>query len=113
MKWWNYQHSELMQSFHIEVLALETFHGKMDDLPWDIYYFFKNAVDLTQNLLWYELDYVDEYLDHSKRQEVVKRLETARDWASDAWSYIRNDNAEKAIEKYRQIFGSKFPTHGS
>jgi hypothetical protein len=113
MKWWNHQHSGLMQSFHIEVLALETFHGKMDDLPRDIYYFFKNAVDLTQNSLWYELDYVDEYLDYSKRQEVVKRLEIARDWASDAWSYVRNDNAEKAIEKYRQIFGSKFPTYGS
>ena len=113
MKWWNHQHSRLMQSFHIEVLALETFHTKMDDLPWDIYCSFKNAVDLTQNSLWYDLGYVDDYLNDTKRQEVLKRLETARDQANDAWFYAMDDNVEKAIKKYRQIFGKKFPKYGN
>lgn len=113
MKWWNYQHSDLMQSFHIETLALETFHGQMNNFPWDVYYLFNNSADLVRRSLWYELNYVDEYLDFSKRQEVAKRLEAARDRACDAWLYTKNNNAEKAIEKYRQIFGNEFPVYGS
>jgi hypothetical protein len=58
---------------------------------------------------------VDSYLDTIKRQEVVTRLEKPRDKASEAWyaTYGEDDDHEKAINIWRQIFGSEFPAYRS
>jgi len=112
IKWWNHQHSHLLQSFHIEVIALKTFNNVMNDIPWEIYNYFKNAIELTKNPLRYELGFVDCYIDYSKRQEIQNRLKTANEKALLAWWHTKNGNEKVAIEIYRQIFGNEFPEYG-
>ncbi len=115
IKWWNHQHSSFLQSFHIEVIALKIFSGKLSDYPWNIFQYFDKAMELVKLSFWHEGDYIDNYLDYNKRNEAVKRLETARDKARDAWYYTYGDSNdhEKAINLWRQIFGNKFPVYGN
>lgn len=115
IKWWNHQHSSFLQSYHIEVLSLNILTGGFSDFPWDIFGFFKKAHGLCSSSHWHRGSYVDAYLDQTTRQEVLKRLETARDKARDAWhaTYGDKDDHEKAIEIWQQVFGDKFPAYGS
>jgi len=115
IKWWNHQHSSFLQSFHIEVIALKALNGKLSDYPWDVFQYFEKAAELVKSPLWHEGDYIDNYLDYTKREEAVKRLETARDKSREAWGYTYgdSDDHEKAINLWRQIFGDKFPAYGS
>ncbi|MDX2105905.1 MAG: nucleotidyltransferase [Candidatus Melainabacteria bacterium] len=114
IKWWNLQHSEYLQSYHIEVLGLKILTGTFSNYSWDVYQFFKGACELVGGYLWYEDDWVDNYLGYSDRQEAVKRLETARDKALQAWYEGVNDNPDstKAKRLWSQVFGSEFPTNG-
>lgn len=114
IKWWNHQHSHLMTSYHIEVLALKILVGKFSNYPWEVFQFFEKAIGLVQSSLWYEWSYVDSHLDWTTKQEVIKRLETARDSARDAWykTYDKNSDDEGAIKTWRQIFGNEFPSYG-
>ncbi len=114
IKWWNHQHSSLLESYHIEVMALKSLTGTFSDYPWDIYQFFKSMVNLVNGPLYHNVDFVDTYLNWKKREEALKRLERARDLASQAWykTYNSNDDHKGAIEIYRQIFGDKFPNYG-
>jgi hypothetical protein len=113
IKWWNKEHSSYMQSYHIEVLALRIFTGTFSNYAWHIYQFFKDAYDLTSNHLWYEISYADAYLTYSNRQEVLKRLRTARDKASAAWWAECDTNPKRDIQEamrlWVQIFGDEFP----
>jgi hypothetical protein len=114
VKRWNREHSSLMNSYHIEVLALQIFSGEVSDHPWDSFSFFKNAAAITAtSSLIYEGGYADDYLDYDARKEVVKRLETARDLSSEAWylTYGGRSKHREAIEIWRRIFGSKFPAY--
>lgn len=115
IKWWNHQHSSLLQSFHVEVMALLTFFGKQDDYSWNIYQYFDKAVDLVSSSLWHEGAFIDGYLDYNKREEALDRLKAARDKARDAWLLTHNErnDHEKAINIWRQIFGEKFPAYSS
>jgi len=114
VKWWNHQHSNLMQSYHIEVLALKILTGTYSDYSWDIYQFFKQAHELTASYLWHDGGFVDDYLDYTKRSEVLKRLKTAEEKSLQAWAatYGERDDHKAAIGLWRQIFGDKFPGYG-
>jgi len=115
IKWWNHQHSSFLQSFHIEVMALNIFNGELADYPWNIFQYFDKAAELTSSSLWYELGYADGYLNSETRKLAVERLKTARDKARNAWylTYNGRDKHKEAIEIWRQIFGDKFPAYGS
>jgi len=115
IKWWNNQHSGFLQSFHIEVMALKIFGGKLVDYSWNIFQYFDKAVELASSSLWYEVGYVDDYLDYKSRKLALERLKTARDKARDAWylTYNGRSDHERAIEIWRQIFGERFPSYGS
>jgi len=115
IKWWNHQHSSLLQSYHIEVMAINIFQGMLSDYPWQIYQYFDKAVGLVGSSLWYELSYVDSYLDSGQRLTVLDRLKAARDKSIDAWYFTYNERNEheEAINLWRQIFGDKFPAYGS
>jgi hypothetical protein len=114
IKWWNHQHSHLLSSYHIEVLATKILLGKFSNYPWEIFQFFDKAIELAKSSLWYEWSYVDSYLDWKTRPEVIKRFELARDRARDAWyrTYNKNSDDEGAIKIWRQIFGDEFPAYG-
>src|SRR5260370_6533647 len=81
IKWWNHQHSSLMQGYHIDVMALQTLVGTFDSYAWNIFQFFESVVPLASSLLSHEGSFADNYLylNSSARSEIVKRLETARD----------------------------------
>jgi hypothetical protein len=115
IKWWNRQHSTYLQSYHIEVLALEIVQGSFSDYPWNVYQFFNEAHSRVQSHLWYESAFVDDYLSWNDRQEALKRLETAKGKALSAWAatYDKSNDHETAIKLWRQIFGDKFPAYGS
>jgi hypothetical protein len=116
IKWWNHQHSCLLEGYHIEVMALQSLIGTFSNYPWEIYTFFKSACTLAQTLMWNDGGVVDNYLylDPNTRSEIIKRLTKARDKACAAWYETAgtNTNDKKAIELWGQIFGSKFPTYG-
>lgn len=114
IKWWNHQHSSLMQSYHIEVLALNAFGSTLADFSWDVFQYFDKAHAATGSPLFYNGELVDGYLNGANRLEVQKRLATARDRARDAWhaTYGTNNSHDKAIGIWRQIFGDKFPSYG-
>src|SRR5262249_50864799 len=107
-------HSNFLESFHIEVMALKILTGNLNDYPWSVFQYLDGAAKLAASSLAYEDAYADDYLDYSKRQEVLKRLETARDKARDAWylTYNGRTEHEKAIAIWRQIFGDRFPAYG-
>lgn len=115
IKWWNKIHSDYLQSYHIEAIALQALTGSFSHYSWEVSQFFDKAHSLLGTSLWYEGGYADDYLDNSSRQEALKRLSTAKGKASSAWYaiYGTNNNHEKAIELWRQIFGDKFPPYGS
>jgi hypothetical protein len=54
MKWWNHQHSSLLQSFHIEVLALRIFSIPLSDYSWSVFQFFEQAARLVRLPLWHD-----------------------------------------------------------
>jgi hypothetical protein len=114
IKHWNRTHGNYLQSYHIEVLALEILSGNLEDISWHIFQFFEKARDKLNGHVWYDLGFADEYLSWSDREEVKKRLDTAIEKSRDAWykTYGSNDDRKGAIEIWRQIFGSEFPQYG-
>jgi hypothetical protein len=115
VKEWNRVHSDLMQSFHLEVLSIKSFDTNISDYSWSVFQFFDTAAKLVQAKLPYENGYADDYLeDQDDRGEVLDRLETARDRARAAWFHTVNGRGEdeQAITIWRQIFGDRFPAYG-
>lgn len=114
IKWWNRQHSSYLSSYHIEVLALNILTGTFSSYSWNTFRFFDKSTELVQTPLWHHLGYADSYLDSTKRQEALKRLQSARDKSRDAWSRTYGDSSDhkRAIEIWRQIFGDEFPAYG-
>src|SRR5262249_38073716 len=114
VKHWNKGHSDYLQSYHIEVLALNIFETNLDDTAWQVFRFFELARPLLASSLYYQRGFVDAYLGNLERQEVLRRIDTAIEISRDAWYKglpTVNDN-EGAITKWRQLFGDKFPAYG-
>lgn len=117
IKWWNRMHSSYLQSYHIEVLALQSLTGRFSNFAMEVYTFFQKACESLEAAffllpsLFYLDSYVDGYLSYSDRQEALKRLRTARDLALEAWaaSTANPTNQPRAFELYGRIFGDEFP----
>ncbi|TPG45518.1 nucleotidyltransferase [Rhodanobacter glycinis] len=114
IKHWNRIHSGYLQSYHIEVLAINVFDADLSDMPWQIFQFFSKARTQLENYIWYGTGLADDYLSWSDRQEVLKRFDTAIEKSRNAWHKTYGDNHDDkgAIEIWRQIFGNEFPAHG-
>jgi len=114
VKSWNLSHSNYLESYHIEVLALRTITQDVSDLPWALVSFFKDARALLITPLWHDLGFVDYYLGTADRYEVVKRFDTAIEQAQEAWLYtvIYNHDHEAAIKGWKKLFGEQFPSYG-
>ena len=114
IKHWNRTHSDYLQSYHIEALALKVFDSNLDDTAWNVFQFFDKARPLLTGSLWYETGHVDDYLTWLDRQEVLKRFDTAIEKSRSARhkTYDTNSDHKGAIEIWKQIFGSKFPPYG-
>ena len=113
-KWWNYEKFGELQSYHIEVMALQALTGTFDNYSWQLRQFFGGAHTLAQSSLYYEGGYADGYLNYDSRQKVVSTLEKASTLARDAWYHTYNGRGEheKAIKLWRQLLGDAFPAYG-
>jgi len=114
LKHWNERKGGLLQSYHVEVIALKTFSATLSDMPWDVYSYFNSATTLAAGSLWHEAGFVDSYLDFAARNTAVAMLAGARDIACTAWykTYGTNADHQGAIQEWRKIFGSAFPVYG-
>lgn len=116
LKEWNRVHSGLMQSYHLEILALRILGAGVlaGGFPWAFTTFFKQATQMTRSPLWHQGNRVDEYLDPRKRAEVIKRLDAAHARSRRAWYLTsgRRNNHQLAIGIWQQVFGSRFPAYG-
>ena len=114
LKHWNRGHSDYLQSYHIEVLALRIFSGTLGNIGWDLTEFFNKARGLVAEPLYYGSAFVDNYLSTLDRAEILKRLQTAYEQSRQAWyqTYGTNSNHRAGIEKWRQLFGDSFPAYG-
>jgi hypothetical protein len=114
VKAWNAAHSDYLQSYHIEILALNVFNSSLDDTSWQVYRFFDDARAYLKSPLWHDLGYVDDYLTANDRAEVLKRFDTAKETSVSAWhaTYGSNNDHKTAIAKWKQVFGDQFPAYG-
>lgn len=114
IKWWNRRHGSYLQSYHIEVMALKILTSNITDYSWSVYQYFDGATTLLAQPLWHEFSYVDNYLSTTDRAEILKRLNTAKSYASSAWfaTYGANNDHAEAIRRWRIIFGDEFPEYG-
>jgi len=111
IKTWNHEHSELMQSYHIEVLVL-SLPNVTQGWSFEVHYFFDHAVEMIDSPLHHPNGtpgQVDDYLDDETRTAVKDRLKRARDRTGAAQG---TSDAEESIRLYRMVFGDKFPAYG-
>ena len=111
-KAWNKSHSDYLQSYHLEVMALNGLSGPLDDLTWNVFQFFEKAASLARGTIWHGHGYADAYLSGSDRAQAVDRLDRARDVARMAWHHGFTGDHEKAIGAWRSVFGDQFPRFG-
>jgi hypothetical protein len=114
LKHWNETHGGFLQSYHVEVLALQTFSGQLSDVTWDAFQFFDKLANTVNVSLWHHGDQVDAYLSLSDRTELQSRAGRARDEARAAWhaTYSANNDHQAAITSWRRVFGDAFPAYG-
>jgi len=111
VKEWNSCHSQYLQSYHIEVLALNVFNTHISDLGLAIHTFFDSGLALLKSPLAYNDGVADEYLSRSDRAEAVKRFETAKTASLMGWYYGTQGKDEDAIAEWKKLFCDKFPAY--
>jgi hypothetical protein len=65
----NKEHSDLLTSFHIEIMAIRTFDAVIDDYAWGVFQYFDRAVRLASTALTYDGGYADDHLDSFRRRK--------------------------------------------
>jgi hypothetical protein len=111
VKEWNRRQPVQLQSYHIEVIALNMSCG-FDDYSWAVYQWF----DTAKNYIWscyHDGEDISDYLD-GRCTAVLDQLKAAEKLANDAWylTYDDRDDHEQAVAKWRKLFGQKFPPYG-
>ncbi|OGR14885.1 MAG: hypothetical protein A2277_19910 [Desulfobacterales bacterium RIFOXYA12_FULL_46_15] len=111
VKHWNQMRGSYLQSYHIEVMALKIFHFKLENIAWEIFYYFEKAADLISKPLWHEGILVDSYLNPKNRFEIRTMMQNDRDSLFAAWQKIQNIDSGyiEAFTIWKKIFGEKFP----
>lgn len=112
VKDWNRRQPVRLQSYHIEVIALQM-HSDFDDYNWAVYQWFETAQEHVWVCTYDGQDIVD-YLQTGQFTLVREQLKAAESIASDAWhlTYGERDDHKEAIRLWRSLFGQRFPTHG-
>lgn len=117
MKAWNKKHSELLRSFSLETLTLQTLDGvTISDYPSGVRYVFDKARTRIRSGVFDPAGYggnVASYLDtYEKVNQVVTRLDSAYQRAVDAEGLDSRGRPDLAFDKWRMIFGDYFPAYG-
>ena len=116
VKAWNREIDRYFRSFHLEVLAWTVFDNvRISDFPSDIRYFFDKSRALVPQKNPDPAGYGDDvgrYLNQAAARDGVSRLETALSRAHKAEEFAKNGRTREAIDEWRKVFGSRFPTYG-
>lgn len=110
LKHWNRRQTVKLQSYHLEVIALNL-TATWDDYSWPIYRWF----DFAQSQIhwcWNAGQDVSGYLNTTQRLAIVNQLQVAAGNAISAWSKASDGNHSEAIPLWRGVFGATFPTYG-
>ncbi len=111
-KWWNYENGGYLSSYHIETMALDTLFNEITDYNWTIYYLFKQIQEKVHKNIHDGIAHISSDLTSAQKEAFDQRLSNAVRRLGEARDYITNGNNEKAIEKYRVVFGTNFPSYG-
>lgn len=118
LKYWNKRTNKpVLKSYYFETLAIRTFRfaSKYATLGEGVKYFFQfcpthlsstcpDPKGLGPNL--------DAGIDSDTKQKVIAAMQKACSLAQEARLYEALNQAEKAIGKWRELFGDKFPKYG-
>lgn len=112
IKHWNRRQSKRLQSYHIEVVALEM-TSDWADMSWSMFQFF-DAARAKLAFHWYDGDDVTAYIDWADRPVYDAQLRTAEAAASDGWhaTYNTRSDHKTAISSFGRLFGRAFPSYG-
>ena len=105
-------------SYLLECMILEIYEGKAIADTWWIDLEFKNVLDSLSTLIKYDVEdpkgiqgNINNF-SWDDRLKISNALHEAYNKACDAISFEVNDkNQEKAINKWREVFGSAFPKY--
>ncbi|WP_406355394.1 SMODS domain-containing nucleotidyltransferase [Streptomyces sp. NBC_00658] len=113
MKEWNRRQAVTIQSYHLEVIALQMNVIDWDDTGWVVYQWFVKA-ETSLQWLWHESKDVAEYLSFERALRAKSQITDAKNEAFMAWYKTSSgkDDHREAIRIWRSIFGNKFPTYG-
>jgi hypothetical protein len=112
VKCWNRSHGGRLQSFHLEVLALEVLRPPVQDYQTTAFQFFVQAADRIQYPCFDPAGLgppVDDYMTRSARLVASRHLMAAARFAERALEIERQGHNGAARGVWRQVFGSPFP----
>jgi hypothetical protein len=118
LKYWNNRtHKPRLPSYYFEYLAIKVFENspKIASTPQAIKYFFDNCPSYIQlpcpdpKQLGANLD---SSIDYNTKQKVISAMSQASQLAGNAIWYETKSSSSEALNAWRTIFGSEFPTYG-
>ncbi|WMT71065.1 hypothetical protein [Bradyrhizobium sp. Ash2021] len=116
IKSWNKAHGSFFRSFHIEVLALEIFHGvRIDDFPSGVRFFFDKARSAVRTQNKDPAGYGDDigrYITQGTVDDATKRFESAYGIAVNAEIMANRGEIRGAVENWRKLMPYHFPAYG-
>jgi hypothetical protein len=111
-KWWNYENGSFLSSYHVEIIALNSLYGFIEEHPFNLYWLFKCIQDKAHTRIFDGLNYVSSDLTYAQREIFDLRIGNAVKRLDDADTCVRQGKEREAIEKYKVVFGDEFPTYG-
>jgi Second Messenger Oligonucleotide or Dinucleotide Synthetase domain len=110
IKHWNRRQPVKLQSYHIEVVALNL-SSSWDECSWPLYKWF-DAAQSAAHFCWHAGQDVSSYLDWRQAELVKSQLSVAATQANTAWYQAYRGNDQAAITAWKSIFGQSFPSYG-
>jgi len=110
LKDWNRRQTVRLQSYHIEVIALQL-DVDWSDHSWPIYQWFE-AAQPAIGWLWHADADVSAYLSYDQANKARAQLLAAHGIALQGWHNSYNGKDREAIIAFRSIFGLRFPNYG-
>lgn len=112
VKHWNRRQDVRLQSYHVEVIGLQT-ECSWDEPGWSVVQWLETAAGLT-HWCWDGDADASAYLTWDRAEKAAARLKEAAALATRAWActYGSDDDEEEAIRLWRSLFGQAYPAYG-
>jgi hypothetical protein len=110
VKHWNRRQTIQLQSYHIEVIALNL-ETDWSDYGWPLLQWFK-AAQPACDFLWHANSDVSGYLSWERAQRAKTQLSTAEALALTGWYATTRNDDRGAIGAFKSVFGQNFPAYG-